>query len=155
LNATHHISMSTVKNVPVEVIESRLPVMVDRACLRQDSGGAGRWRGGLGSIRDYRFLAPFGALNIVKKTRTPGWGIAGGKPGPMNVGILIANTERPDWKEHWQQDIIVYANNDELWGNTDPARCYCGMFRGEFGPGDVISYLADGGGGYGNPSERN
>src|SRR5690606_30526662 len=38
LNATHHISMSTVKNVPVEVIESRLPVMVDRACLRQDSG---------------------------------------------------------------------------------------------------------------------
>lgn len=154
LNATHHISMSTVKNVPVEVIESRLPVMVDRACLRQDSGGAGKWRGGLGTIRDYRFLAPFGALNIVKKTRTPGWGIAGGKPGPMNVGILIANTERPDWREHWQRDILVYAKNDHIWGNSDPARCYCGMFRGEFGPGDVISYLADGGGGYEDPFKR-
>ena len=31
---------------------------------------------------------------------------------------------------------------------------YCGMFRGEFHPGDVISYLADGGGGYGNPFDR-
>lgn len=154
LNTTHHISMSTVKNIPVEVIESRLPVMVDRAGLRQDSGGPGRWRGGLGSVRDYRFLAPFGALNIVKKTRTPGWGIAGGEAGAMNVGILIANTERPDWRQHWEQDIIVYASNNHIWRNDDPSRHYCGMFRGEFGPGDVISYLAGGGGGYGDPFER-
>ncbi len=154
LNMTHHISMSTVKNIPVEVIETRLPVMCDRAGIRQDSGGAGKWRGGVGTQRDYRFLQPFGALNIVKKTRTPGWGIAGGKPGPMNVSILIANTQRSDWKEHWAQDIIVYANNDQIWGNTDPARVHCGMFRGEFGPGDVIRYLADGGGGWGNAFER-
>jgi N-methylhydantoinase B len=31
---------------------------------------------------------------------------------------------------------------------------YCGMFRGEFRPGDIISYLADGGGGYGDPFTR-
>jgi len=154
LNATHHISQSTMKNVPVEVIESRLPVVVDRAGLRQDSGGAGRRRGGLGTVRDYRFLAPFGALTILKKSRTPGWGIDGGKAGPMNVSILIANTERPDWQEHWARDIVVYSDNNALWGNTDPSRHYCGMFRGEFGAGDVISYLADGGGGFGHPFDR-
>ena len=41
-------------------------------------------------MRDYRFLAPFGALTIVKKTRTPGWGIDGGLPGPKNVSILAS-----------------------------------------------------------------
>jgi len=154
LDTTHHISMSTVKNIPVEVIETRLPVMCDRAGMRQDSGGPGQWRGGLGTERDYRFLGSFGALNIVKKTRTPGWGLNGGKPGPKNVSILMFDTTRPDWQEHVKRDIIVYANNDKIWGNSDPARVHCGMFRGEFGPGDVIRYLADGGGGWGDPFAR-
>ncbi len=154
LNTTHHISMSTVRNVPVEVIETRLPVMCDRVGMRRDSGGAGQWRGGLGTFRDYRFTGKFGALNIVKKTRTPGWGIAGGHAGPMNVSILMADTTRADWQEHWKNDITVYANNDAIWGNTDPSKVYCGMFRGEFGPGDVIRYLADGGGGWGDPLDR-
>ncbi|MGH8912193.1 MAG: hydantoinase B/oxoprolinase family protein, partial [Acidimicrobiia bacterium] len=154
INTTQHISMCTVKNIPVEVIESRLPVMVDRAGLREDSGGPGRFRGGLGSVRDYRFLGRFGALTIVKKTRTPGWGLDGGKAGPMNVSILIPNTDAPDWKEHWERDIIVYADNHYLYDDEDPKRIYCGMFRGEFDEGDVISYLADGGGGYGDPFLR-
>lgn len=154
INTTQHISMCTVKNIPVEVVEARLPVMVDRAGLRQDSGGPGRFRGGLGSVRDYRFLAPFGALTILKKSRTPGWGLAGGKPGPLNLSILIPNTQRPDWREHFDRDIIAYADNAYLYDDKPADVIYCGMFRGEFGPGDVISYLADGGGGYGDPFTR-
>jgi len=154
INTTQHISMCTVKNIPVEIVESRLPVMVDRAGFRQDSGGPGRFRGGLGSIRDYRFLDPFGALTIVKKSRTPGWGIAGGKPGPRNVSILKPNTETPGWEAAWRRDIIVYADNGHLHPEKSGHDVYCGMFRGEFHRGDVISYLADGGGGYGDPFER-
>jgi N-methylhydantoinase B len=154
INTTQHISMCTVRNIPVEVVESRLPVLVERACLRQDSGGPGRFRGGLGSVRDYRFLAPFGALTIVKKTRTPGWGLDGGRPGPMNVSILIPATDAPDWKEHWERDIIVYADNGHLYEDREPEHIHCGMFRGQFHTGDVISYLADGGGGYGHPFLR-
>ena len=154
LNTLHHFSMGTLKNVPVEVIEARLPVFVDRAGLRQDSGGAGEYRGGLGSVRDYRFLSPFGALTIVKKSRTEGWGVAGGKPGPKNVTVLKPNPDDPDWQARWARDVIVYADNDDVWGNTDPLQKHCGMFRGEFGAGDVISYLADGGGGYGEPFAR-
>lgn len=154
INTTQHISMCTVKNIPVEVVESRLPVMVDRAGFRQDSGGPGTFRGGLGSVRDYRFLAPFGALTIVKKSRTPGWGMDGGKPGPKNVSILIPNTAAPDWREHWANDIIVYADNGDQYSDKPETHVYCGMFRGEFHEGDVISYLADGGGGYGDPYKR-
>lgn len=154
INTTQHVSMCTVKNIPVEVVESRLPVMVDRAGFRQDSGGPGRFRGGLGSIRDYRFLAPFGALTIVKKSRTEGWGLDGGRSGPRNVGILIPDTTRADWRAHWGRDIIVYADNGYLYEDKPENHVYCGMFRGEFGPGDVISYLAAGGGGHGDPLER-
>jgi N-methylhydantoinase B len=90
----------------------------------------------------------------LKKSRTPGWGLAGGKPGPLNLSILIPNTERPDWKEHFDRDIISYADNAYLYDDKPENVLYCGMFRGEFGPGDVISYLADGGGGYGDPFTR-
>jgi len=154
INTTQHISMCTVKNIPVEVVESRLPVLVESAGFRQDSGGAGEFRGGLGSARDYKFLAPFGALTIVKKTRTESFGMKGGKPGPMNLAILKPNTEAENWRDHWRDDIIVYADNGHLYDHVPDGQTYCGMFRGEFQTGDVISYLADGGGGYGHPFDR-
>jgi N-methylhydantoinase B len=90
----------------------------------------------------------------LKKSRTLGWGLDGGKPGPLNLSILIPNTKRPDWKAHFDRDIIVYADNAYLYDDKPPNVIYCGMFRGEFGPGDIISYLADGGGGYGDPFTR-
>lgn len=154
MNAVHHISQCTLKNVPVEVLESRLPVMVTESHLRQDSGGPGRNRGGLGTVRNFRFLDGFGALTILKKSKTPGWGLQGGKPGPMNVAILKPNPDDRDWEARWARDIVVYSDNDEVWGNTDPKRKHAGMYRGEFGAGDEILYLADGGGGYGDPFER-
>jgi len=154
INTVQHISMCTVKNIPVEVIESRLPVMVDRAGFRQDSCGPGRFRGGLGSVRDYRFLAPFGALTILKKSRTPGWGLAGGKSGPLNLSILIPNTEEAGWKQRWDHDVIAYSDNSYLYESKPETHVYCGMFRGEFHTGDIISYLAAGGGGHGDPYTR-
>ncbi|MAQ55652.1 MAG: methylhydantoinase [Rhodospirillales bacterium] len=154
MNAVHHISMCTLKNVPVEVLESRLPVMVTESGLRQDSGGPGRNRGGLGTIRNFHFLHKFGALTIVKKSKTPGWGLEGGEAGPMNVGILKPAPDDTNWQSRWARDIVVYSDNDDVWKNEDPCKKYVGMYRGEFGPGDEILYLADGGGGYGPPLER-
>ncbi len=81
MNAVHHISMCTLKNVPVEVIESRLPVMVTESGLNQDSGGPGRNRGGLGTVRNFRFLDGFGALSIVKKSKTPAGAWRAARPG--------------------------------------------------------------------------
>ena len=154
LNAVHHISMCTLKNVPVEVLETRLPVMVPESGLRQDSGGPGRNRGGLGTVRNFHFLDKFGALTIVKKSKTPGWGLEGGEAGPMNVGILKPADGDSNWKDRWARDIVVYSDTDDVWENEDPSKKYVGMYRGEFGPGDEILYLAAGGGGYGSPLER-
>src|SRR5262249_34834720 len=84
----------------------------------------------------------------------PGWGLEGGKSGPLNLSILIPNTDEPGWKERWRHDIIPYSDNSSLYDGKPEDHVYCGMFRGEFHSGDVISYLASGGGGFGDPFTR-
>jgi N-methylhydantoinase B len=49
--------LSNCKTAPVEIIESEFPTRVERFEMIRDSGGAGRWRGGLGFARDYRILS--------------------------------------------------------------------------------------------------
>src|SRR5262245_7111821 len=49
--------LSNCKTAPIEIIESEFPTRVERFEMIPDSGGAGRWRGGLGFVRDYRMLA--------------------------------------------------------------------------------------------------
>jgi N-methylhydantoinase B len=48
--------LSNCKTAPIEIIESEFPTRVERFEMISDSGGAGRWRGGLGFVRDYRML---------------------------------------------------------------------------------------------------
>jgi N-methylhydantoinase B len=74
---------STVRNVPAEVIESVSPVVVHRRALACDTGGAGRFRGGLGvtleiGVRtrtDYLFTASFERVTVAPR------GLFGGRPG--------------------------------------------------------------------------
>ena len=51
-------------NLPVETLEARYPLRVEEYALRPDSGGAGRWRGGLGLVRQYRLLAESAILQL-------------------------------------------------------------------------------------------
>jgi N-methylhydantoinase B len=74
-------------NFPVEVVEARFPVVVERYALNtEDRGGAGRRRGGLGLIREYRVTDPAGAAGYGSMggwQRRP-WGLFGGRPGTNN-----------------------------------------------------------------------
>ncbi|MDO6966410.1 hydantoinase B/oxoprolinase family protein [Rhizobium alvei] len=82
------------RNIPAEVYETKFPVRVEEFSLRKDSGGPGRWRGGLGVVRSYRLLdEAFGALWF-ERSRTPGWGISGGQSGqgPFNEVVLPDGT---------------------------------------------------------------
>jgi len=126
-NALMHISETMVKNIPMEVMETKAPVRFDRLELRQDSGGAGEHRGGLGLRRDYRFTHGCGALSIIQKTRTDNWALEGGSPGARNAVVLRPGTDREEWT---------------------------GMMRGQFEAGDVISNRTGGGGGWGDPHRR-
>src|SRR6266851_3593053 len=69
------------RNNPIEDIESHLPLRVARYELRENAGGAGEWRGGLGSVREFEYLAPGGASVEGEGHVFPPWGFDGGKPG--------------------------------------------------------------------------
>jgi N-methylhydantoinase B len=69
------------RNNPIEDIESHLPLRVARYELREDAIGAGEWRGGLGSVREFVYLSDGGASVEGEGHEFAPWGFAGGKPG--------------------------------------------------------------------------
>jgi N-methylhydantoinase B len=84
---------STARNNPVEVVESRVPTMrVVRYGLREDSGGAGTFRGGLGIERVYQFLADAFITFSLERKATPPWGLNGGAAGAVN-GVEITSPD--------------------------------------------------------------
>ena len=70
------------RNMPVEVAEARFPMRIRRFGLREDSGGAGRFRGGLGIVREYEVLGDGIAITLhLDRSHTPAWGLLGGGSG--------------------------------------------------------------------------
>jgi N-methylhydantoinase B len=77
------------RNNPIEDIESHLPLRVSRYELREDASGAGEWRGGLGSVREFVYLAPGGASVEGEGHVFAPWGFAGGKAGhPAELRLI-------------------------------------------------------------------
>lgn len=127
INATNHISGSLVRNTPIEVLEMRTGMFMEKCELRPDSGGAGRHRGGLGLVRDIRFVTDGEFLSVTKRSKEKPWAMLGG--------------ERPD------------ANCVELFPETDKAK-RVGTYRTKVKAGDRIRVLSAGGAGYGPVAER-
>ena len=71
-----------ISNVPVEMIETRYPLRIERYGLVADSGGAGKYRGGLALVREYRVLADGVILSLRSdRRRFPPHGLSGGHDG--------------------------------------------------------------------------
>jgi N-methylhydantoinase B len=122
-----HLSEPGCRNNPVEVLETKAPWMIENYAMRQDSGGAGEHRGGVGIERTYRFQSPTWVLTLVKKTKTKPWGIAGGCDGANGQVIVRPGTDR-----------------EEVTGGIAQ----------NFEPGEVLINRSGGGGGWGNPFKR-
>jgi N-methylhydantoinase B len=121
--------LSNCKTAPIEIIESEFPTRVERFEMIPDSGGAGRWRGGLGFARDYRILAEEVRFSMrTDKHDIEPWGADSGRAGAK--GSCIIN---PD------------ANPKRL-----PSRF--GDYR--LRKGDLLRLDRPGGGGLGDPLER-
>jgi N-methylhydantoinase B len=120
---------SLAANVPVEVAEQEYPIVVEHYGLVPDSGGAGLHRGGLAVERVWRCLTP-GTSLIVRSDRAkhPPYGLAGGSAGAPSSNVLM----RSD------------ASRQAL-----PP-----MFSTEIEAGDVFEHRTAGGGGWGDPLER-
>jgi N-methylhydantoinase B len=125
-NGIMHPDEPGCRNLPVEVIETKAPILVERYGLRQDSAGPGQHRGGLGVSRAYRFLANSTALTLVKKTKTKPWGMAGAKEGENGHIILRPGTDRETltgavYEQMEAQDVLV-NNSGGGGGWGDPLR---------------------------------
>ncbi len=117
---------------PVEAIENEFPLHVERCELRVDSGGDGRTRGGLGLRRDIRLLGPKAFLSVLSdKNVIPPYGVLGGYSGGPNRFTVVRNGE-----------------------HIEPSP-FPGKVTGfELQEGDVVVERSSGGGGYGDPLER-
>jgi N-methylhydantoinase B len=117
---------SGVGGVPVEVIETLAPLVVHHRELREDSGGAGKFRGGLGQRTEMSRLgdAPWGVSAMIDRVKFAGAGLEGGNPGALGE-FIVDEDARP------QPKSLV------------PLR-----------PDSRVQLNLPGGGGYGNPFER-
>ena len=84
-----HTHMTNSLNTPIEALESAYPVRVQRYSLRGGSGGAGKFRGGDGIIREIEFLTEVRGSILADRRRTRPWGLAGGAPGKAGKTTLI------------------------------------------------------------------
>ncbi|MBN3787316.1 hydantoinase B/oxoprolinase family protein [Burkholderia sp. Ac-20353] len=115
-------------NMPIETLESRYPIVMEEYGFRTDSGGAGRHRGGMGLVRQYRVLSK----RVVAQVRSDRadhapYGLFGGASGAPSRNVL----------------------NPATTAEAVPSK-----FTMELDAGVVIRHEQAGGGGYGNPLER-
>jgi 5-oxoprolinase (ATP-hydrolysing) len=92
-----HTHMTNTRITDAEVVEHRYPVRIERFGVRAGSGGAGRYRGGDGAVRETVFLEPM-SLSILAQHRAGGpYGVDGGHPGaPGRQHVLRESGERVD-----------------------------------------------------------
>ena len=120
--------VSNMPNTPIETIESAQPLLVRGYGFVPDTGGLGKYRGGLGMVREFQILAEEAMVQIRSdRTRYAPWGVCGGKPGTKTRITLNPDSE----------DRVL------------PSK-----FLLELKRDDVVRLVQAGGGGYSDPMER-
>lgn len=117
------------RNNPIEDVESHLPLRVERYELRENAMAAGRWRGGIGSIREFRMLVDGGFSVEGDGHRFSPWGFQGGNEGHVASLQLIDTAGQAS-------DLVSKVPYHKLRAN------------------ERLRSLGPCGGGYGNPLER-
>ena len=124
-------TISVSKTQPLEVFEQRYPVRIRRFALREESAGAGKHRGGFGAIIETEFLQGEATASFLgDRGRFAPCGMLEGTEG-ARCQVTIFQNGQTYIPEHLTKDDNVRLH-----------------------PGDVIQLQTPGGGGYGNPLER-
>jgi N-methylhydantoinase B len=126
VNAIYFVAQ---QNFPVEFLEREHNLTVERFSIHPDSGGPGRYRGGCGIIRDLRIHTPGMLSTRMDNIRYPCWGVAGGRAG--RTGAFILNPDTPN-------ERVLPPIGDDI----------------ALAEGDLLRIVTVGGGGWGNPFER-
>jgi N-methylhydantoinase B len=121
---------ANLSNQPIELIEAELPLEIVEYGFRQDSGGPGKFRGGLAFVREWRLLADEAVFTVRSDRRVhPPYGIAAGRPGGPSHNTIRSGDRR----------------------TTLPPMPMAGLHLGRL---DSFHHVSAGGGGYGNPLAR-
>jgi len=124
------VHASGASNLPVEALEHAYPFMIERYALWDGSGGAGKYRGGMGVLRDYRIIADDVTVSLSsERQHVAAQGLEGAGAG--RPGEFIFNPGRPD-----ERKLPAAAGEVAL-----PR-------------GSVLRIATPGGGGYGAPATR-
>ncbi|MBV8086374.1 MAG: hydantoinase B/oxoprolinase family protein [Chloroflexi bacterium] len=129
-STTVSVCQGDVRDAPIENMELKVPVLIESRALRVDSAGPGKYRGGFGIATRVRNLVE-GRWNLPGphgRGKMPPWGLWGGKSGTAATSMLRQPNE-PDFQENEAQRLLVPADTQAL-------------------------ILTAGGGGWGNPLER-
>lgn len=89
-----HTAMTNTRNTPVEALELAYPLRVIQSRLAAGSGGAGRYRGGDGIVRELEVLTDATVTLQTERRTTPPWGLEGGRPGRTGANTLIRSDGR-------------------------------------------------------------
>jgi N-methylhydantoinase B len=117
------------RNLPTEFTEARFPFRVERLALAADSGGPGRYRGGLGYEKHIRMLVDANFMSIADRSILSCWGVKGGR-----AGRPFAVTIDPGGPDEREVDALADAAAVRA--------------------GEVIRIRTTGGGGWGDPLTR-
>ena len=121
--------LGNMANTPVELIEAESPIVVEEYGFLPDTGGPGRYRGGLGIVRSYRLLADEAIVQLRSdREKFAPWGLFGGKPGASARSYMNYGTPR---EERLPSKFLRKMKKGDV-------------FRGEMAAS----------GGYGNPLDR-
>jgi N-methylhydantoinase B len=123
------INTNNIPNLPTEVLESEYPIRIERYELVPDSGGAGEFRGGTATRKDFRVLADTGFIAHADRHIFQPWPLAGGKPGALGL-----HTRNP------------HNGAERLPSKGGPL---------ELKAGDILRCQTAGAGGFGDPAKRN
>jgi len=130
VSATVCINDGDTHNSPVELMESKYPVVYEKFGLVEDSGGAGRHRGGLGSQSVVRLRKALNLSTRIERMHCRPWGLEGACDGHGNRVEL------------------------NMVGVQNPEMANAKVFTAQLKAGDAFRVSAGGGGGFGPPWER-
>lgn len=84
-----HTHMTNSRITDPEILETRFPVLLEEFSIREGSGGEGKFRGGNGVIRKFRFLKDMNVAILSSHRKFPPFGLKGGRPGKCGRNLLI------------------------------------------------------------------
>ena len=130
MSATVCLNDGDTHNSPVEQIETKHPLIVEELSLRESSGGAGKYRGGLGIARTVRARASLTLNTTIERMHCRPWGLDGGGDGAGNeVWLKLDGREVRDLPN---AKVLVQRLQ----------------------AGDTFTLCSGGGGGFGDPRQR-